>query len=122
MYYTTTLTMPVNICMNTEVVLLESDHVTAARIFDAGCKYFHVTREAVLSSWRKREVVRARYVILYLINMHTRMVDKYIATMFNKERTILICARNYVKKELSVTAYRQQMNEDLKAIMIRLNS
>lgn len=110
-----TATVPVNYLVMPNVKVI--GHLTPQAIMEAACTAFNVKLILLLSKTRKQKVVRARNVCIYLIHQHMRYTLKEIGELFGKDHTTIIHALRCVKNELSVTAYRHQMNEDLRRVM-----
>ena len=119
MYESSTATVTANYWIAPCVKVVKE--VRPDTIIDATCLAFKIERGILFSTCRKWNLVRARNLAMYLIRQKTNLSLLSIGKLFKRDHTTVIHAMRYVNNELSVTAYRQQMNEDLKAIMARLN-
>lgn len=117
-YETATATCNVNYWESNSIRVVKE--TTPDHIIDAACSAFNMTRERLLSKCSKREIVRVRYLSMHLIKEKTELSLKKVGAIFNTDHTTVLRASRFIKNELSVTAYRQQMNHDLNAIIERL--
>lgn len=91
--------------------------VTAYDVISAACESFKITIQALLSKSRDRGLVRVRNICFYVIKNKLNLSLKEIGKIFNRDHTTVIHGIKYVNDELSLRHTRQQMNEDLRAVM-----
>jgi chromosomal replication initiation ATPase DnaA len=61
-------------------------------IIDACTQYYGVTRTALLSKSREKQVTSCRHVIIYLIRKYTKYSPGTIAKYLNRDRTTILYA------------------------------
>lgn len=96
------------------VVRNESKPVTIDTIINTVCKHYGLENSAIHTKSRKREVVQARQVAMYLAKNHTDLSTSKIGKFIgNKDHATVLHACKTVKGQLEVD---KSFNSDLKEI------
>lgn len=114
MYEATTATIQYNYWI-TPIPLRKA--ITAEQIINAGCMFFKVNKQRVLSKIKEEDLVRCRYVCMYIIAQKLNLKPKVIGEYFNRDRTTVLHALQCVENDLSLAHTRQQMREDLRGVI-----
>jgi len=91
--------------------------LAANDIIEATCRVFKITKQALLSKCRDRYLVRARNICITVIKDKLHMALTDIGKLFNRDHTTVIHALRTVENDLSVPAYRQEINEQINAVI-----
>ncbi len=84
--------------------------VSVARIIEITAEYFNVTPEEILSGSRKREVVRARQMAMYVVRNFTQTPLERIGKEFgNKDHSTVIYACRKMAQMLEDDRYLQEV-------------
>lgn len=113
MYNTPTTTCAVNYWRNPLTII---KRVSAQNIITASCQAFKVSKVDLLSKCKKKELVRARAICIFIIDQRLKMKPKGIAQLFNRDRTTALHAIQTIKDDLSIPAYRQRTIEEIRAV------
>jgi chromosomal replication initiator protein len=65
------------------------------------CKFFGIERSSLFSNSRKKELMLARQVLIYLLKKHTQRSLKELAEIFKKEHSTIIYHLKSIEKKLS---------------------
>lgn len=93
------------------------DEATPLRIINATCLAFDVTQLELISTNRKRKLVRARFICMYVMKKKLQLSLKKIGWLFNRDHTTVMWAIKKIDDDLSVPAYRQETNELINAVI-----
>lgn len=85
-------------------------------IIQSGCDAFGVDVEVLKSPSRKKYVVRARNIIMYVLKKKSELSLAKIGAIFNRDHTTVIYAIRSIDIELSMAHTRQQMVIDLRSV------
>lgn len=101
--------------------------LTLQDVLNAGCEAFNVTRLQLISKDRKKELVRARYVTMYVMRLKVKVRNKRdklkeislkaIGRLFNRDHTTVLHGIDVIDDDLSVPAYRQETNELINSVI-----
>lgn len=84
------------------------------------CRYLHVNEDDLRKKTRKKEVVYARHISMYLLKNFTTMTYKSIGILMgNRDHTTCIYACNLVFDQLSL-GYDNPYKEDVARIIDRI--
>jgi chromosomal replication initiator protein len=100
--------------------ILPRKKLNAESIMDATCTVFNISKEELLSKSRTRNIVRARFICMYVIRTKLLISLKEIGVLFGRDHTSVIHAVEVVKNDLSVPAYRYETNESINAVKAML--
>jgi chromosomal replication initiator protein len=114
MYGTPTATMDYNYWI---MPVMVRKTINPQNVIAAACQAFNVTKEQLLSDCRNRLLSRVRSICYYILRAKTKLSLLFIGKFFNRDHTTVMHGIECVENDLSVTAYRQQMNEDLRRVM-----
>lgn len=124
MYQLPTATHQVNYWV---MPIMLKKEIGALDIIDATCHAFNIVKENFLSTWRKREIVKARYICMYVMGQKVIVMGKNnkprpinpeeIAEFFNKDRTTVIHGIDQIENDLSITAYRAETNQLINSVI-----
>lgn len=79
---------------------IEKKKITAESIEEAVCKYYNVASDLIQSSSRKREIVQARQVAMYLTKNYTEMSLAQIGAVIGKKNHATVLHAYKTVKEL----------------------
>ena len=99
---------------------IEKKKITVDNITEVVCKYFNIKSELIHTASRKREIVQARQVTMYLSKQHTEMSLSQIGTIIGKKNhaTVLHACR-IVKDQIEVDkSFRNDIAEIEKKLKI----
>jgi chromosomal replication initiator protein len=65
------------------------------------CKFFGIERSSLFSNSRKKELMLARQVLIYLLKKHTQRSLKELAEILKKEHSTIIYHLKSIEKRLS---------------------
>jgi chromosomal replication initiator protein len=90
----------------------------ADKIIEVVCHYYDEDSDFAFRRIRKKEVVRARYLCMYLIKKQTDMTLKKIGALFNHsyDHTTVLHAIDAVRDQLSLP-FDNEVKTDFKAII-----
>ena len=91
----------------------EAKPVTVEDIIEKVCAYFDMQTSAIYAKTRKREVVQARQIAMFLAKEYTEESSSRIGQMIgNKDHATVLHACRIVKNQVEVDkAFRNQINE-----------
>lgn len=92
---------------------IEKKKITVEVIEETVCKYFNVTADQIQSNSRKREIVQARQVAMYLTKSYTEMSLAQIGSVIGKRNhaTVLHACKT-VHEQMEVDkAFREEVKE-----------
>lgn len=90
-------------------ILLKQEGVTPDFIFDLVSKIFNISIADIKSSSRKKNVVWARYVVIYLILKHCNLTHKAIGILVNRSHSAIPRVPDEIKKHISERQKRLQL-------------
>ncbi len=98
-----------------------NDTVTVAKIIDAACTYFNITRNEIIGKKKNKEIVFPRQIAIYII---TEMLPAIpLATIgqsfSNRDHTTVIHARNKITEALKTDNKVKVQVNDVKALVLR---
>ena len=95
--------------------------LTVDEIVEAVCKHYEVTATAVNSRSRKREIVAARQVSMFLAQKHTKMPTSRIGRLIGgRDHSTVLHSLGQVEKRMAVDkAFRKEMEELEKSFGIK---
>lgn len=92
---------------------IEKKKITASTIEEAVCEYYNVSSEHIQSSSRKRQIVQARQVAMYLTKNFTEMSLAQIGSVMGKKNhATVLHAYKIVKEQMEVDrTFREEVAE-----------
>lgn len=92
---------------------IEKKKITASTIEEAVCEYYNVSSEHIQSSSRKRQIVQARQVAMYLTKNFTEMSLAQIGSVMGKKNhATVLHAYKTVKEQMEVDrTFREEVIE-----------
>ena len=92
---------------------IEKKKITAESIEEAVSKYYNISQEQIQSSSRKRQIVQARQVAMYLTKNHTEMSLAQIGAVIGKKNhATVLHAYKTVQEQMEVDkAFREEVAE-----------
>lgn len=92
---------------------IEKKKITASTIEEAVCEYYNVSSEHIQSSSRKRQIVQARQVAMYLTKNFTEMSLAQIGSVMGKKNhATVLHAYKTVKEQMEVDrTFREEVAE-----------
>ena len=99
---------------------IEKKKITVDLIQEIVCKFYNIEASALQSACRKREIVQARQVSMYLSKTHTEMSLAQIGTLLGKKNhaTVLHACKT-VKEQMEVDkSFRDEVSEIEKTLKI----
>lgn len=82
-------------------------------IIDAVCRKFGVTEEELKSRVRKRRIVEARQVCMYLLKKKTKLTLKAIGDLFDRDHTTVMHSDQTVKDLMAIDKEYKIAVEDI---------
>lgn len=129
-YETATATCNVNYWQTPLIIsksIPQEEFITAQDVINAGCNAFNIKKLDLFSGCRKRKLVTARDIIMYVIRMKVKVLDKKgerikisfkaIGDLFNRDHTSALHAIRKIYNDLSIPAYRQETNELIMSVI-----
>lgn len=131
MYTTPTQTLDINFWITPVVANRESNtekrFITAQDVINATCRAFDVLKSALISKSRKKELVRSRYICMHVMRENVKVLDKkkhlkqisfkQIGSYFERDHTTVIHAIDTIENDLSVPAYRFEVNQKINEVI-----
>lgn len=115
--YTTTTTMQHNYWL---MPIKRKRAIIADDVINAACKVFELTEIELLSKSRIQGIVQARYICFKIMHGDLRLTLAAIGRIFNLNHTTIIHGLRAIENDLSVAAYRQEINEKIRAVKMLL--
>lgn len=85
------------------------------------CKYYSLSIEEVKGKSRKREIVKARFIAIYIIRMETDFTLSGIGKIFNRDHTTILHSIKIINNTLTLK-YDTDISDDLRAIKKIINN
>ena len=84
-----------------QAVRIENKKLSVEKILDFVCKYFNLEKALIQTTSRKREIVQARQITMYLAKKHTEFSLSYIGTIVGgKDHATVLYACQTVKDQI----------------------
>ena len=95
------------------LVNLEKRQISVQAVTKAVCRHYKVKERDVVSAGRKKEVVQARHLAMFLSQKYTGLSSAQIGRNFGKrDHSTVLYACSQVEKRISIDmAYRQEVEE-----------
>lgn len=87
------------------------------RVLQAACAVFNVPKMELVSKRKTDELVRARYISMYILRHELKLTVKKIGQIFNRHHTTVLHALITVNDELYLDHTQQQCEEDIKKVL-----
>ncbi len=98
-----------------QIVATESKELSVEKIRDAVCNYFKVSQEDIVSKVRKREIVQARQITMYLVRKLTKTSFASIGSqMGGKDHATVLHACNAVQDLIDTDKEIRRSVQELK--------
>lgn len=97
--------------------VVEKKTITPFDVIQATCKVFQIERWQLLSKNRRRKFVRARFLCMYIMRMKLKLTLAEIAAEFNRDHTTVMHALTIINNELSVSAYKNELNKSIEQVI-----
>lgn len=113
------ITMELAKRVTSQLVNVESTEVSFEKIRDSVCEYFNLTPEAILSKTRKREIVQARQITMYLVRKLTKTSLASIGSrMGGKDHATVLHAcsavRDLIETDRNIRRYVAELEKQFK--------
>ncbi|MBE6224798.1 MAG: chromosomal replication initiator protein DnaA [Bacteroidales bacterium] len=113
-----TITMDLAKRLTDKIVSPVSQEISLDRIQDAVCGYFGITRDLMLSKTRKREIVQARQIAMYLGRSLTKVSLAAIGTQIGgKDHATVLHACNTVSDLIATDRTFKQYVADIEKLL-----
>ncbi len=87
-----------------QAVRIEDKHLSVEKILDVVCSYFHLDKALIHTASRKREIVQARQITMYLAKKYTSFSFSYIGKIVGgKDHATVLYACQTVKDEVEIS-------------------
>jgi len=84
-----------------QAVHIENKQLSVEKILDSVCKYFNIDKALIQTTSRKREIVQARQITMYLAKKHTEFSLSYIGKIVGgKDHATVLYACQTVKDQI----------------------
>ncbi len=104
-----------------KIVGEQRSELTIEMIENAVCDYFNITREALLSKSRKREIVQARQIAMYLSRSHINCSFSTIGSEIGgKDHATVVHACSIVSDLMSTDRTFRQYVSDIEKILVSI--
>jgi len=90
-----------------------------SKIIDHVSRYYSIPISALEGRWRKREVVLARQMVMFLLRTYTSMSLKDVGETFNRDHTTVIYSVDTVK---DICDTDEKVRRDRNILMMQLNN
>lgn len=97
----------------------DNDTVTAENVIKCVCDFYKVTKEDILGSNRKAELVRARQVACYLMYEILNLPLVTIGKQMNRDHATVIYSKNKITNLIDKNATISQEVEDIKSKILK---
>jgi chromosomal replication initiator protein len=85
------------------------------------CKFYSLTTEDVTGKSRKREIVKARFIAIYIIRTETDFKLSAIGKIFNRDHSTILHSIKIINNTLTLK-YDTDISDDLKEIKKIINN
>ena len=100
------------------VIRLEKKQVSVESIQDIVCKYYNLESSAIQTNSRKREIVQARQVTMYLAKQYTDSSYSHIGKIVGKrDHATVLHACKTVKNQIETNKSFRSSMEDIEALL-----
>jgi len=101
-----------------QTVRLEKKQITLEKIQDIVCKYFEIDMDLVHSKSRKREIVQARHVAMFLSKKYTSLSYAHIGNMIGKrDHATVLHAVKAIQDALDTNKSFQLTMKDIETLL-----
>jgi chromosomal replication initiator protein len=85
------------------------------------CKYYSLTAEQVKGKSRKREIVKARFISIYIIKNETDFTLSAIGRIFNRDHSTILHSIKIINNTLTLR-YDTDISDELREIKKIINN
>ena len=85
------------------------------------CKFYSLTTEDVTGKSRKREIVKARFIAIYIIRTETDFKLSAIGKIFNRDHSTILHSIRIINNTLTLK-YDTDISDDLQEIKKIINN
>ena len=101
-----------------QAVHLENRQLSVEKIMEIVCKYFNLDKTLIQTSSRKREIVQARQITMYLAKKHTEFSFSYIGKIVGgKDHATVLYACQTVKDQIEISKTFRSTVESIEACL-----
>jgi chromosomal replication initiator protein len=85
------------------------------------CKFYSLSYEDITSKSRKREIVKARFIAIYLIRTETDYVLSQIGKLFNRDHSTILHSIKIINNTLTLK-YDTDISDEMQEIKKIINN
>lgn len=113
-----TIDLPLAQQVVSRVVRMGKKQLTVDSILDIVCKYFNIESTAIQTNSRKREIVQARQITMYLAKIYTDKSFSYIGKIVGKrDHATVLYACKTVKDQIETNKSFRSSVEEIEALI-----
>ncbi|MBQ7798843.1 MAG: chromosomal replication initiator protein DnaA [Clostridia bacterium] len=97
----------------------EKESLDAEKIIQTVCQFFKISKEDMLGRRRNNEIAEPRQLCMYLISDMIDMPLKAIGTMFDRDHSTVVHARDKITKQIKTNQKTKTIISDLKSQILK---